>query len=231
MLEELRSLVCRANQDIVDAGLVTLTFGNVSGIDRGQGLVAIKPSGVAYQDLTPEAMVIIDLDGKVVEGSNLPSTDTPTHLLLYRRWKKIGGVTHTHGAMATMFAQAMTPIPCLGTTHADYFRGGVPVTRPLTGKETENDYEKNTGAVIVERFEKLDPLEMPAVLVASHGPFTWGHDPQEAVTNAVALEQVARLAFGTIRINPDAAPIQQHLLDKHFTRKHGPGAYYGQKKN
>lgn len=230
MLEDLKETVCRANVDLANGGLVTLTFGNTSGIDRERGLVVIKPSGVPYDQCRAEDMVVLDLEGKTVEGKLKPSTDAPSHLELYRAWPRIGGVSHTHSPYATMFAQALKPLPCLGTTHADHFRGEVPVTRVLTREEIEKDYEKNTGAVIVERFRELDPLDMPGVLVAGHGPFAWGRDPEESVTNSLALEICARMALGSMLINPDVAPIPEHLLEKHFTRKHGASAYYGQKK-
>lgn len=228
MFEDLKAHVCKANKDLARHQLVTLTFGNVSGIAREHGLVAIKPSGVSYEELTPDDIVVVDMDGNVVEGRLRPSSDTPTHLLLYKAFGGIGGITHTHSAFAAMFAQAVRGIPCLGTTHADHFYGQVPVTRPLSQEEVEGDYEMNVGRVIVERFEKLDPREMPAVLVANHGPFTWGTDAADSVRNGVLLEQVARTAFGTLSLDKTASPIPQFLLDKHFLRKHGPEAYYGQ---
>jgi L-ribulose-5-phosphate 4-epimerase len=209
--------------------LVTFTWGNVSGIDREAGVVAIKPSGAAYNELTPEKMVVLDLDGKVMEGKLRPSSDTPTHLELYRSFENIGGICHTHSPNATMWAQALKEIPCLGTTHADHFYGDIPVTDELTKEEIENDYELNTGKVIVRRFESINPMQVPAVLVANHGPFTWGADAEKAVENAVVLEQIAATAMGTIRINEMQGPISQVLLDKHYLRKHGKDAYYGQK--
>jgi L-ribulose-5-phosphate 4-epimerase len=232
VLEQLRAEVCRANIDLAAHGLVTLTWGNVSGIDRERGIVAIKPSGVPYDALTPDDMVLVDLDGKVVEGALRPSSDTPTHLLLYRhfaRWS-VGGITHTHSTYATMFAQARMEIACFGTTHADHFHGPVPVTRPLTADEVEAAYEANTGHVIVERFGDLDPEAMPAVLVAGHAPFAWGRTAPDSVKNAVALEAVAQLAMGTRSIRPDAAPLEDYVLRKHYERKHGPNAYYGQRR-
>lgn len=228
MLDELREQVCQANRDLVRFNLVTLTWGNVSGINADRDRVAIKPSGVAYADLTPADLVIVDLGGKVVEGRLKPSSDTATHVLLYRHFAGIGGVTHTHSMHATMFAQARREIPCLGTTHADHFAGAVPVTRSLRFEEVEQDYEANTGRVIIERFEKLDPLAIPAVLVAGHAPFTWGPDAGASVRNAVALEAVAQMAIGTRAINNDHAPLEDYVLNKHYQRKHGPRAYYGQ---
>lgn len=229
MLAQLKAEVCKANLDLVAHGLVTLTWGNVSGIDRARGLVAIKPSGVAYDDLTPDHIVLVDLDGRVAEGTLRPSSDTPTHLLLYRHFTGIGGITHTHSLHATMFAQARAEIPCYGTTHADHFHGPVPVTRALTPEEVAGGYEVNTGRVIVERFTELDPEATPAVLVAGHAPFVWGRDAAESVRNAVALEAVARLAIGTRRIRADAPELESYVLDKHHQRKHGPHAYYGQR--
>lgn len=228
MLEELKKEVMRANLSLVRHGLVTLTWGNASGIDRDEGLVVIKPSGVTYDALSAGDMVVVDLDGHVVEGTLRPSSDLPTHLALYMAWPEIGGVVHSHSTHATVFSQACRPIPCYGTTHADHFYGEVPVTRPLTAREVEGDYEANTGDVIVECFEDLDPVEIPAVLVANHGPFTWGPDAGAAARNAIALEAVAEMALATQRINPDIEPIAQYILDKHYFRKHGPGAYYGQ---
>ncbi|MBP7936001.1 MAG: L-ribulose-5-phosphate 4-epimerase AraD [Phycisphaerae bacterium] len=229
MLDSLTEAVCRANRELVHCGLVTLTWGNTSAIDRDRGLVVIKPSGVAYDLLQPPDMSVVDLEGRVVEGKWRPSSDTPTHLLLYRSFPQIGGITHTHSRHATMFAQARREIPCLGTTHADHFRGNVPVTRALTKAEVMSDYEANTGRVIVERFATLDPVTMPAVLVAGHGPFTWGTDASESVRNAVALEAVAEIALGTRLIDPTAPGLEPFVLDKHYQRKHGPAAYYGQK--
>ena len=228
MYEKLKEQVCEANLDLQKHGLVIFTWGNVSGINRAGGIVAIKPSGVSYEALTPDKIVLVDLNGKVVEGDLRPSSDTPTHLELYRNFEGVGGVCHTHSTYATMWAQAEEGIPCFGTTHADHFYGPVPVTDPLTRDEIEGAYEQNTGMVIVRRFHDIDPLQMPAVLVASHGPFTWGKGPAQAVENAVVLEQVARMAFGTISINWRQNAIPQVLLDKHYLRKHGKNAYYGQ---
>ncbi len=227
MLQLLREEVCAANRELAQCGLVTLTWGNTSGIDRERGLVVIKPSGVAYARLEPGHMVVVDLDGRVVDGDLRPSTDTATHLELYGRFGQIGGVTHTHSRCATMFAQARRDIPCLGTTHADHFHGPVPVTRPLTEAETA-DYEVNTGRVILERFTDLDPVAMPAVLVAGHGPFTWGHSAADSVRNAVALEAVAEMALGTRLLDAAAPELESYLLEKHHRRKHGANAYYGQ---
>jgi L-ribulose-5-phosphate 4-epimerase len=229
VLEELRADVCKANLDLVAHGLVTLTWGNVSAIDRERGFVAIKPSGVPYDVMRPEHIVLVDLDGRVAEGALRPSSDTPTHLLLYRHFTAVGGITHTHSLHATMFAQARAEIPCFGTTHADHFDGPVPVTRPLTAEEVDEAYEANTGRVIVERFRDLDPIAMPAVLVAGHAPFAWGRNAAESVKNAVALEAVAQLAIGTRSVRPDAPPLEQYVLRKHHQRKHGPHAYYGQR--
>ena len=232
MLEQLKAEVCKANLDLVAEGLVIQTWGNASGIDRERGLVAIKPSGVAYEGMKPEHMVLVSLaDGKVVEGNLKPSSDTATHLELYRAFKEIGGVVHTHSLYATAWAQAKRTLPSYGTTQADYWYGEVPCTRAMTPKEIKNNYEKNTGTVIIETFkkQKLNPLEHPAVLVASHGPFTWGKTPADAVHNAAVLEFVARLASETLRINPKTKPMHSVLLDKHFLRKHGAKAYYGQK--
>jgi L-ribulose-5-phosphate 4-epimerase len=230
MLEELKAQVCKANLDLVKEGLVIQTFGNVSGIDRASGRVVIKPSGVGYDTIKPEHMVVVALDsGEVVAGDLRPSSDTQTHLVLYRAFKAIGGIVHTHSLFATAWAQAKREIPALGTTHADYFHGPVPCTRAMTPKEIKDDYEIETGNVIIERFRKLDPLAFPGALVASHGPFAWGKTVAKAVENAVVLEYLARLASETLRVNPRAGAMQRALLDKHFLRKHGPGAYYGQK--
>jgi L-ribulose-5-phosphate 4-epimerase len=228
----LRDNVCRANQDLVRAGLVVLAFGNASGVDRAAGVMVIKPSGVPYDELTADAMVVVRLDdGRIIEGDLRPSSDTPTHLVLYRRFPAIGGVVHTHSGFATAWAQAEMPIPCLGTTHADHFGWSVPVTRQLTRKEIEGDYEAETGEVIVELFEAagLDPLENPAAIVASHGPFTWGTDAAHAVDNAIALEAVAASAFRTMQLRPDAHAVGEDLRMRHFRRKHGLSAYYGQR--
>ncbi len=227
MLDALREKVCAANRQLARSGLAVLTWGNTSGIDRERGLVVIKPSGIPYEQLEPGHMVVVDLDGKVTGGELRPSTDTATHLVLYRAFEQIGGVTHTHSRCATMFAQARCEIPCLGTTHADHFYGPVPVTRPLAEAETA-DYEANTGRIIVERCANVDPLAMPAVLVAGHGPFTWGRDAAESVRNAVALEAVAEMALGTRQLDPRAPELEAYILEKHHRRKHGPAAYYGQ---
>ena len=230
MLEELRSQVCEANLQLVRDGLVIQTWGNVSGLDRAHGLVVIKPSGVSYDAMRPEHMVVVQLaTGQIVEGALKPSSDTATHLELYRAFAEIGGIVHTHSLYATAWAQAQREIPALGTTHADYFYGPVPCTRQLTPAEIESEYELNTGKVIVERFTTLDPMQMPAVLVASHAPFVWGASVAKAVENALVLEYLARLASETLVANPSAGPMQSELLDKHFLRKHGPGAYYGQR--
>jgi len=228
MLDELKQRVCEANLELHRAGLVTLTWGNVSGRDPERHRVVIKPSGLSYADLRPHHMVVLDPEGATVEGDLRPSSDTPTHLALYRAFEGIGGITHTHSVYATMFAQACREIPCLGTTHADLFPGPVPLTRAVTQAEVEAGYEINTGRVIVERFHGLDPVERPGVLVAHHGPFTWGSDAMASVRNAVALEALAKIAFGTLALNPDIHPLPAHILNKHYTRKHGPGAYYGQ---
>jgi L-ribulose-5-phosphate 4-epimerase len=230
MLEELKKEVWQANLDLVKAGLVTLTWGNVSGISRAEGLLVIKPSGVDYLALTPDAMVVVDLDGKVVESNKRPSSDTPTHIELYKAFPDVGGIAHTHSTYAVMFAQALREIPCLGTTHADHFSGAVPVTRFLSKEEVEGAYERNTGKLIVERFKGLDPLTVPVVLVAGHAPFCWGGDAGEAVRNAVILESVAKMAFGTLHLDPDANTLPRYIADKHHRRKHGPDAYYGQPK-
>ena len=229
MLEKLRKIVCEANLELVRQGLVTLTWGNVSGIDRASGLMVIKPSGVAYDILTPESMVVTDLDGRVVEGDYAPSSDTPTHLVLYKAFPNVGGIVHTHSACATAFAQASREIPCFGTTHADHFCGPVPVARMPTEAEVRDRYEHHIGELIAERFRNLDPDAVPAVLAAGHGPFAWGPDPKKAVENAVALEAVARMAVTTLALCPDTAPLPEYLLEKHYGRKHGPGAYYGQR--
>jgi L-ribulose-5-phosphate 4-epimerase len=229
MHEELKESTCRANVELAAGKLVICSWGNVSGIDRAAGAIAIKPSGVPYDQLTPEMMVLLDLDGNIIEGDLKPSSDTPTHIELYRSFEAIGGVCHTHSTYATMWAQACREIPCFGTTHADFFYGPVPVTDSMTQTEIEQDYELNTGKVIVRRFGGMNALETPGVLVANHGPFTWGKDPQSAVEGAVVLEQLAKMALGTVQINPKQAPIDQPLLDKHYLRKHGKNAYYGQK--
>ena len=231
LFPELRESVWRANLALVKAGLVTLSFGNASGVDRAAGVMVIKPSGVPYDDLRPENLVVVSLeDGSIVQGDLRPSSDTPTHLLLYRRLADIGGVVHTHSTAATAWAQAGRSIPPFGTTHADHFHGAVPVTRPLSEAEVAGEYEAETGAVIVETLERLGlhAAEMPAALVASHGPFTWGRNAREAADNATALEAVADMATQTLALNPDCGPVSQYLLDRHYRRKHGPDAYYGQ---
>lgn len=229
MLEKLKAQVCAANLELTRQGLATLTWGNVSGIDRARGLMVIKPSGVAYEALTPDAMVVTDLDGHVREGSFAPSSDTPTHLVLYRAFSGIGGVVHTHSVYATAFAQAGLEIPCLGTTHADHFHGAAPVARLLTAEEVSSGYERNIGEAIVERFRDLDPRVVPGVLAAGHGPFVWGADSLAAVENAVALEAVAKMALLTLGLAPGTPPLPAYLLAKHYGRKHGAGAYYGQR--
>lgn len=231
MLEQLKEKVCAANKLLPEYKLITFTWGNVSEIDRESGLIVIKPSGVEYDKLTPEDMVVLDLSGKVVEGKLNPSSDAPTHVKLYEQFQEIGGVVHTHSRWATIWAQAGRSIPAYGTTHADYMYGDIPCTRHMTEKEIKGEYELETGNVIVETFHGIDPVQMPAVLVQSHGPFTWGTDAFDAVHNSVVLEEVAMMAWHTetIASNP-SAKIQPELLDKHFLRKHGPGAYYGQKK-
>lgn len=229
MLEKLKNAVFRANLDLVEKGLVIHTWGNVSGRDKESGLIVIKPSGVSYNIMKPEHMVVIDLNGKIVEGKFKPSTDSPTHLLLYRTYKSIGGVVHTHSSYATSWAQAGKPIPPFGTTHADHFYGEVPCTRLMTKKEIDKDYEINTGKIIVEKLGAVDPLTLPSVLVNGHGPFCWGIDAENAVYNAIALEEIARMAFYTVLLGK-TEPISQFLLNKHFRRKHGSDAYYGQDK-
>ncbi len=229
MLKELREQVWRANIELKAQNLIIYSWGNVSGIDRSKGIVLIKPSGVDYDALRPEDLVALDLDGNIVEGALRPSSDTPTHLELYRQFEKVGGICHTHSVYATIWAQACREIPCFGTTHADNFYGPVPVTDPMLPEEIEGDYELNTGKVIVRRFAGLDPMQVPAVLVANHGPFTWGADARKAVENAVILEQCARMALGTLHLNPEQPEISRPLLDKHYLRKHGKNAYYGQK--
>ena len=232
LLANLREKVVKANQDLVREGVVKFTFGNVSGIAREEGLVAIKPSGVPYDELTPATIVVTDLDGRVVDSNLRPSSDLPTHLELYKAFPNIGGVAHTHSEFATSWAQARRPIPCLGTTHGDYFYGAVPVTDDMTAEEIAGEYEKETGLVIVRKFRdlNLDADEVPVVLVAHHGPFAWGKDADDAVHNAAALEYVARMAAHTFAVNPQAQPLSRELHDKHFFRKHGAGAYYGQPK-
>ena len=228
MLEDLKLEVYEANKKLPYYGLVTFTWGNVSGIDREKGLFVIKPSGVEYDALRPEDMVVMDLDGNKVEGELKPSSDTPTHLELYKAFSEVGGIVHTHSTFATSWAQAGRSIPCYGTTHADYVYGEVPCARELTPEEIYEEYEKNTGLVIVETFEKSDSMATPAVLLKNHGPFVWGRDAKEAVHNAVVVEEVARMAYYTETINPKAAVASNALQDKHYYRKHGENAYYGQ---
>lgn len=229
LLPALRIEVWKANMALQTHKLVTFTWGNVSGIDRSKNLVVIKPSGVAYEDLSPENMVIVDLEGNIVEGDLKPSSDTETHLALYRAFEDMGGIVHTHSSYATSWAQAGSEIPAFGTTHADYFYGQIPCARGLIGDEIKNDYELNTGKVIIETIGESDPMAIPGILVREHAPFTWGKDANDAVHNAVVVEEVAKMAFRTISIDPQTLPISQTLLDKHYLRKHGKDAYYGQK--
>lgn len=229
MLERLKEEVWRANRDLVKHGLVLFTWGNASAIDREKGLVVIKPSGVSYEEMKPDDMVVVDLEGRVVEGRLRPSSDTPTHVVLYRAFEEIGGVVHTHSTFATAWAQAGKDIPNIGTTHADYFGGDIPCTEDMTEEEIEGDYERETGNVIVRRFAGIDPMHVPGVLVKSHGPFSWGKDAAEAVYHAAVMEEVAKMAAIAFGINPRLT-MNPLLIRKHFSRKHGPGAYYGQKK-
>lgn len=229
MLEELKEKVCRANLELPEYGLVTFTWGNVSGVDREKGLMVIKPSGVSYEKMSAEDMVVVSLaTGEKVEGKWKPSSDTPTHVVLYNAFKNIGGIVHTHSRWATSFAQAGMGIPAYGTTQGDYFYGDIPCTRKMTSDEIEGEYEKETGNVIVETFKKRSPDDIPAVLVNSHGPFAWGVDAENAVHNAVVLEEVAFMALHARMLNPALKPMQKALLDKHYLRKHGANAYYGQ---
>jgi len=229
MLEELKEKVLQANLDLVRHGLVIFTWGNVSAIDRATGLVVIKPSGVDYDTMKASDMVVVDLDGKVVEGDLNPSSDTPTHVVLYKAFPEIGGVVHTHSTFATAWAQAGLDIPNIGTTHADYFHQAIPCTRDMTEAEVKGNYELETGNVIVERFLGMNPVHTPGVLVRNHGPFAWGKDAANAVYNAVVMEQVAKMAFVSYSVNPNLT-MNPLLIEKHFSRKHGPNAYYGQKK-
>ncbi len=229
-LASLRAEVLDANLELQRRNLVVYTFGNVSGISRADGLVVIKPSGVPYDALRAEDLVVTDLEGNVVEGKLRPSSDLATHLILYKAFPQLGGVVHTHSTYATAWAQARREIPCFGTTHADYFHGPIPLTEPLRDEEIESAYEANTGKVIVRRFEALDPLSAPGVLVSGHGPFSWGKSAQDAAHMAVIMEELARMAYFTVGLNPQVGPLSRTLHDKHFLRKHGPGAYYGQKK-
>lgn len=228
MLERLKEAVLDANLELVRRGLVLYTFGNASGISREDGLVAIKPSGVPYDAMKASDIVLVDLDGRIVEGTLRPSSDVDTHVYLYKNFPQIGGVVHTHSRAATAWAQAGQEIPCFGTTHADYFYGPVPVAGPLTDDEIQTEYERNTGVAIVRRFDGMDPLAMPAVLVCGHAPFTWGKSAADAAYNAVILEEVAEMATRTLAIHPQARPVSRKLLDKHYFRKHGAGATYGQ---
>ena len=230
MLEELKKKVYDANMELPQRGLITYTWGNVSGIDRQQGLFVIKPSGVDYDELKVEDMVVMNLAGEKVEGDYNPSSDTATHLEIYKAFPEVGGIVHTHSPWATSWAQAGRSIPCYGTTHADYFYGEVPCARSLTKAEIAKDYEKNTGLVIVETFKDKNPKHVPGIILANHGPFTWGKDADEAVHNAVVLEEVAKMAYQTEKINPKVKSAPQELQDKHFLRKHGENAYYGQGK-
>ena len=229
MLESLKKEVCKANLALVAHGLVLFTWGNVSAIDKESKLVVIKPSGISYDDMKPEDMVVVDLDGNIVDGKWRPSSDTATHLELYKAYPDIGGIVHTHSTYATAFAQAGRDIPAYGTTHADYFYGDIPCARRLTKEEVEGAYEKNTGLVMIETLGDRNPMEVPAMLTTSHGPFAWGKDADEAVYHAVVLEEVARMSLLTEQINPKATPADKYLLDKHYLRKHGKNAYYGQK--
>ena len=231
MLEELKEIVCKANLELPKYGLVTFTWGNVSGVDREKGLMVIKPSGVEYDNMKPEDMVVVSLTtGERVEGKWKPSSDTATHVALYNAFPNIGGIVHTHSRWATTFAQAGMQIPAMGTTQADYFYGGIPCTRPMTPKEIQGEYEKETGNVIIETFrvDGIDPMEVPAVNVFSHGPFAWGTDPHNAVHNAVVMEEVAFMTWHSMMLDPSLGTMQQELLDKHYLRKHGKNAYYGQ---
>jgi len=230
-LAKLREQVLEANLDLVRRGLVLSTFGNASGVARKEGLIVIKPSGVLYDRMKPSDLVVTDLHGKVVEGKLRPSSDLPTHAALYRAFPAIGGIAHTHSEYATAWAQARKPIPCLGTTHADYFHGAIPLTEAMSDDEINGEYEANTGAVIIRALKGLDPMTVPAVLVANHGPFAWGADPHEAAENAWMLEAAARMAYLTVTVNADATALGKTLHDRHFLRKHGKKAYYGQKKS
>ena len=230
MLEELKEKVFRANLDLVRHGLVIFTWGNVSGIDRESGLVVIKPSGVDYDTMKADDMVVVDLDGNIAEGNLKPSSDTPTHLAIYRAWPEVGGVVHTHSTYATAWAQAGKDIPNIGTTHADYFHHAIPCTADMTESEVKGQYELETGNVIIRRFGEMNPMHTPGVLVRTHGPFSWGKDPHDAVHNAVVMEQVAKMAFIAYGVNPGLT-MNPLLIEKHYNRKHGPGAYYGQTKH
>lgn len=228
-IKELKKQVAKANLDLVKHGLVTLTWGNVSGIDRAEGLIVIKPSGIDYAAMNADDMVVVDMDGNVVEGKWKPSSDTATHIELYKSFTEIGGVTHTHSNFATIFCQAGLEIPCYGTTHADHFNGTIPLTRFLTEKEVNKAYEKNTGTVIIERFKDLNPVATPVVLVWGHAPFCWGKSADDSVKNSLVLERVAEMAFAAKQLNPQIESLPEYILKKHYNRKHGPNAYYGQK--
>jgi len=230
MLKTLKQKVLKANLALVRYNLVTLTWGNVSGIDRKKNLVVIKPSGVDYNSMTIDDMVVVDLNGKVVEGKKRPSSDTPTHVELYKAFPSIGGITHSHSPYATIFAQACKEVPCFGTTHADHFNGPVPVTKFLSEEDVNSGYELNTGKIIIERFKDLDPVAVPGVLVAGHAPFTWGKDPMDSVNNNLVLERIADMAIHSLQLNPNLKSLPDYILKKHYSRKHGPDAYYGQKK-
>jgi L-ribulose-5-phosphate 4-epimerase len=230
MLDQLKAEVLKANLDLVHQGLVTLTWGNVSGIDPRERLVVIKPSGMDYESMAASDMVVVDMDGRVVDGRLRPSSDAPTHLQLYRAFSNIGGVAHTHSMYATMFAQACREIPCLGTTHADHFNGPVPLTRFLKEEEVREGYEIATGKLIVERFSGINPVDVPGVLVAGHAPFAWGMNAADAVNNSLILERIAQMAYGSLQINPAVAVLPTYIQQKHYQRKHGPQAYYGQVK-
>lgn len=228
MYEKLKKAVCAANIELQTRKLIIYSWGNVSGIDRSEGVIAIKPSGVPYDNLTPDKIVILDLDGNIVEGTLKPSSDTPTHLELYRNFNAVGGICHTHSVHATAWAQACCEIPCFGTTHADYFYGAIPVTEAMTKDQIENNYELNTGKAIVRRFSGMDPMQIPAVLVANHGPFSWGTTAESSVEAMIVLEEIATMALNTITINPKQGRINKTLHDQHYLRKHGKNAYYGQ---
>lgn len=227
--QELREAVLEANLELVNRGLVTYTWGNVSGFDRDAGLVAIKPSGVSYSQMRATDIVLVDLEGSTVDSELRPSSDTPTHIEMYKAFPEIGGIAHSHSASATSFAQARKGLPCFGTTHADHFRGEVPITRMLTSSEVETAYEANTGKLIVETFEETSPHAIPGVLVAGHGPFTWGPSSAEAVKNSAVLEQLCLMALNTVALSPDQTSLPEYVISKHYDRKHGSSAYYGQK--
>jgi len=227
-IKELKEDVYNANIKLVEHDLVTLTWGNVSGINRSEGLVVIKPSGVEYDEMGQNDMVVLDMKGKTVEGEYRPSSDTPTHIELYKAFPSIGGIAHTHSNFATMFAQAQMEIPCFGTTHADHFYGNVPLARVLTELEVEGGYEKHTGTAIIERLEGIDPLSVPGVLLSSHAPFSWGKDAKDAVKHSLIIERIAEMAYGSMQLNENLTSIEKYIMDKHYNRKHGPNAYYGQ---